>query len=169
LSSANKYPTNKCELLNNSELIYTDGMIACKSPQVFCSIRKTSISCLRLLLLGPSSNSTILIIRNSLSLQMQFQIKFLLTGHGRLVAWKVRILSPGQGGLQGHLFYPDTQKVLERTKRRDSLTLQSVTVSGYWLSSTSWERDISRCHVVTLFTVLVVVIVVQVVQQALYG
>lgn len=133
-------------------------MIACKSPQVFCSIRRTSISCLRLLLLGPSSNSTILIIRHSLFLQMQFEIKFLLTGHGRLVAWKVRILSPGQGELQGHLFYPDIQKVLERMKRRDFLTLQIFLLgrsASLWQrvsESWEWDRDITRCHIVTLLT-----------------
>ena len=100
-------------------------MIACKSPQVSLSIRNTSISCL---IPGPSSNSTILIIRNSISLQIQFEIKFLLTDHGTLVACKVRILSPGQAEPQGHLSSPDILKALERMKRRDFPTLQT-----YWI------------------------------------
>ena len=122
-------------------------MIACKSPQVFCSIRKTSISCLRLLLLGPSSNSTILIIRRrSISLQINFEIKFLLTGHGTLVACKVRIPSPGQAELQGHLFSLDTRKVLERMKRRDYLTLQ---ISLLVRSAGLWQRCIRVVERVT--------------------
>ena len=110
-------------------------MIACKSSQVFCSIRKTSISCLRLLLLGPSSNSTILIIRHSISLQVNIEIEFLLlTGHGgTLVACKVHILTPGQAELQGHLFSLD----ICMRYRRVSMTYCDVTLSRFIILKSS--------------------------------